>query len=531
MNPAAVQSDPFVARRRFRAPTGDDAVLVEPAAEDWQRCWQDNLQRRRDSVGSIDVAAARENLIAAAYQYTSQYRSVDPFSPSAPIAMAGHQPALIHAGVWFKNFVLSRLATGCSAVPINLIVDNDVLALPSIRVPLGDRAQPQVASIPFDRRRGVIPYELAEVIDRECFQSFGDRVAHSIRHWIEQPLIRRVWPDVLAQYARTGKIGQAFAAARHRLEGDAGLATLELPLSAICRTYEFAQFTADILLRLPEFVEIHNRTLASYRIANRIRSRTRPVPDLQAADGDWETPFWIWSAQQPGRRHLFARWNDSEIELSDHHGWTRRLPRGSLATALHQLNCGETALRPRALLTTGYSRLILSDLFIHGIGGAKYDEVTDRVMQEFFGSPLPQFLTLSATLRLPLPLPNVSQDDLRWAKRQLREIRFHPETFFSADETPPSVADLIQEKRRWIENDDPASSAHRHTAINEANRQLSERLDEQQRRWQEKTRELEQQLQLQALLGSREFSYLLFPDSLLDRLQTLAAHCCSSASQ
>ena len=33
-------------------------------------------------------------------------------------------------------------------------------------------------------------------------------------------------------------------------------------------------------------------------------------------------------------------------------------------------------IRPRAILTTLYSRLFLSDLFIHGIGGAKYDAWT-----------------------------------------------------------------------------------------------------------------------------------------------------------
>ena len=41
-------------------------------------------------------------------------------------------------------------------------------------------------------------------------------------------------------------------------------------------------------------------------------------------------------------------------------------------------------LRPRALVTTMYARLMLADLFLHGIGGAKYDQLTDLIIRQFF---------------------------------------------------------------------------------------------------------------------------------------------------
>ena len=43
---------------------------------------------------------------------------------------------------------------------------------------------------------------------------------------------------------------------------------------------------------------------------------------------------------------------------------------------------------------------MLSDLFIHGIGGAKYDELTDQIICRFFGFEPPGFVALSATQRL-----------------------------------------------------------------------------------------------------------------------------------
>ena len=42
-------------------------------------------------------------------------------------------------------------------------------------------------------------------------------------------------------------------------------------------------------------------------------------------------------------------------------------------------------LRTRALTTTMFARFLLGDLFVHGIGGAKYDELGDEIARGFFG--------------------------------------------------------------------------------------------------------------------------------------------------
>ena len=60
-------------------------------------------------------------------------------------------------------------------------------------------------------------------------------------------------------------------------------------------------------------------------------------------------------------------------------------------------------VRSRALTNTLFARLFLSDLFIHGIGGGKYDELTDDIIRRFYECEPPDFLVLSATRLLPLP--------------------------------------------------------------------------------------------------------------------------------
>ena len=59
----------------------------------------------------------------------------------------------------------------------------------------------------------------------------------------------------------------------------------------------------------------------------------------------------------------------------------------------------------RGPMTTMYLRFYLSDLFIHGIGGAKYDELTDEIIRRFFGIEPPRYLTATATIRLPIDRP------------------------------------------------------------------------------------------------------------------------------
>ena len=59
-------------------------------------------------------------------------------------------------------------------------------------------------------------------------------------------------------------------------------------------------------------------------------------------------------------------------------------------------------IRSRALITTLWARLVLGDLFLHGIGGAKYDQLTDLLIERFFGLTPPGFMVLSATLHLPI---------------------------------------------------------------------------------------------------------------------------------
>ena len=265
---------------------------------------------------------ARAELLAEARRWTASYRDLPSKSadPQTPIYLAGHQPQMFHPGVWLKNFALGELAKQHGAAAVNLMVDSDAIATPSLRVPSGSVAEPRAVSIPFDRPEPKIPYEERRIVDRGLFESFADRVIEQISSFVEQPLIKEFWPLVLARAKETDNLGACVAQGRHQLEGRWGLETLEVPQSRVCAGEAFQWFTAHLLARLPEFRAIYNEAVRQYRREHHIRSTSHPVPEL-AEDGEWlEAPFWMWTDDEPHRRRLFVRPGRHDITLSDRQG-------------------------------------------------------------------------------------------------------------------------------------------------------------------------------------------------------------------
>jgi hypothetical protein len=524
--------------RRWRAPRGDGDSLIDPPLGRTASLLADNRKAARRQYRGIELGdrtlgdlarQARYDLIEAAGRYTSAYRDVPASLHSAaqtssddhvpPVILSGHQPELFHPGVWFKNFVLASVGADCGAAPINLLVDNDVSSVAAIRVPTGSREEPWIESVPYDRPLAGVPYEQRPILDVECFATFSQRVERSVSPFVSRPLVATLWPSAVEAARRTKSLGRSLAEARHRLEGAWGLATLELPLGEVCRQPAWHVFAAHLLARHARLRNDYNAALFDYRRAARIRSRTHPVPQLVAED-DWrELPLWIWSDADPQRRRLWVRRHSEEIELTDRAGFRRRLDaaESTLATQLAESAEEGVKLRPRALITTMYARLVLGDLFLHGIGGSKYDELTDEIIRRFFGVEPTAYSTVTATRCLaPRPL-EAEQQQLRRIDRALRDMHYNPDRFVDeADAREEKIAGWIAEKRRLIAAEPPPGARKgRHQAIEEANRRLRECVESKRRELVFERQRLAEQVRVSRLIGSREFSFCLFPEESL----------------
>jgi hypothetical protein len=116
---------------------------------------------------------------------------------------------------------------------------------------------------------------------------------------------------------------------------------------------------------------------------------------------------------------------------------------------LSELGSRSIRLRTRALTTTMFARYLLGDLFLHGIGGAKYDELGDSIARRFFGIEPPGFLTLSMTLWLGLPDHPSASSSLAFINRRSREILYNPDRALS-EPIAPEARNLIRAKQEAV---------------------------------------------------------------------------------
>lgn len=505
--------------RRLRAPAEDQTALIEPPLEEIPALVAANeaLAKNWDRLSGIAFTTLRQDARGEIRLWSEK-----PQPPGEPYIAAGHQPTLYHPGVWLKNFLLSEIARKVGGEAINLTVDNDAIRSPSIRVPTGAVDSPHLEDIPFDAPAEEMPWEERRIVDQSLFNSFVPRVISKFRPLLaastesSRPLlIEHLWRHArrLADGSQMG-LGNVLACARSAVEEAHGLYATDCEVSSICRSSAWYRFLHLILHRAAEFHAIYNAALREYRAVNHIRSRLHPIPDL-IRENDWlEMPFWVWDADQPKRRRLFVRGTGNGWEVGNQRGL-----RLSAEEVLERaIQSPEIRIRPKALITTMYARLVLSDLFIHGIGGAKYDEVTDAIIRRFFSIEPPGYVTATATIRLPLERPDVTLDDLAAIDQQYRDSIHHPESFLDDYSGPrhTEFTALAQQKQeliahRWQEKQKKLWHDH----VCHANERMSALLEPLREHLRGKRQQVLADLHRARILGSREYSFCLFPEEML----------------
>lgn len=523
-------------RRVWRAPGEHGAAVIDPAwdvlpqvLETNRQLWSTSPTTSSDFDWVAWRSRCREACLAAAMQYTSQTLGMPvPKSLTGPLIAGGHQPELFHPGVWAKNFALYRLAKRVHGVAVHLIVDSDASSAASITVPAGTASQPRRMPLAYDAPRALQPWEAADIIDPDTFASFGDRVASALRDWNIAPIARSAWPAAVDHARRTGKLVQALTAARVSQERQWGVTNLELPVSQVCRTAPFHEFAAWILLRLPEFVRHHNQVLNEYRQLNRVRSRSHPVPELMQQEGWWEAPFWVWRDTATLRDRPWVRCVNEMLVIRDQTGEFLRVPAEPIAVAkaLSELETQQMRFRTRALTTTLFARLGLADLFVHGLGGAKYDEMTDALMVRVFDRDPPRFLTVSATLHLPFEDVSTAHTPRQRGelRHQLRDYVYNPQRYVQHPD--PRAMELMNERQQLLDALHGVSSdrivltrgARRecYLRLQEIRRLLQPAVDGERQTVIDRSENWDREAKRQQILRSREYSWVLFPREQLE---------------
>jgi len=545
-------------RSHVHAPHGDETYVAVPALNEAI----DAAHRNHERLGAsrVDIQGrelsmlrrwARREVYRAACEFTAQLlgRNDRPALSDAELDatafyVGGHQPTLFHPGVWVKNFVIGGLARRDRALGLNLVVDTDTLSGTTIRVPGGSDDEPELLNVAFDEPRARQPWEEARILNRELFATFPGRVLAALGDGRFRPIVGDFWPAAVQYSQRSTALAECLTAARWSWERSWGLDNLELPVSRLCTLEPFSWFAAHILAQLPRFQDVYNSVLREYRGVNRVRSRTHPVPDLRTRDGWLEAPFRVWRAGDQIRKPVYARQFAGEIHLSDGENVFAVLPltpEGEACCAvkeLQKLPAQGIRLRTRALTTTLFARLCVGDLFVHGIGGAKYDQMTDRITARFFKLAAPEFLSLSGTLRLPAAERTVHPADEARLRRLLRELDYNSDRHLSP-EAASQAAPLVSEKERLIAEQrqvrtSPCGKApcrgsgtgyERFRRLQQLNRQLAAWTLPDRRRIEDELSRTRHQLAANGLWHDREYASCLYP---AEKLRRFLEHVCAS---
>lgn len=398
---------------RWAAPKQDGDVLVWPEPQSLRR--QASRTWHPLPVSGGEPAVWLGVPVAEVRQATRRFIG---HADDSPLLVTGHQTELHHPGVWVKSVVIDALAGQVGGRAVHLAVDTDQPRHLAVAYPVRQGGSDGAV----ERRSVPLTDDPALSEARWSGRLSGPTPAHAT--WLERTVLSDHRPEVVGfepvvdeflrflrlQSLEEGPLPPMLTSALHRLDWGLGLRYDALLASPLWRYEGFLLLVLRVLSDPPGLAQAYNRALARFRARHGITDPGRPMPDLSLDADGVELPFWLDHELDGRRRRPLARrrtggwllelWEGEPFVLDDGEtdGWSAA---SRLATHLRQTG---QRLAPRAIMLTVFARVLLADVFIHGIGGGHYDQVTDSLLADAdggFGLQPPPFAVATATLYHP----------------------------------------------------------------------------------------------------------------------------------
>ena len=455
----------------------------------------------------------------------------DFYSPEKNIIQTGHSPAITHPGVLIKHSLVNSIAKKVNGIGINIVVDNDAGNDNCLNIPDINGSDSSVEKIKYHPGLRNLAFEEIRYTDPTQLLGFQESVLKSLHNPDMKKTFDNFMNVAIKLSGETLQFSDLFTFARHSFLTRFGVSNLEVPVSLISEIDTFLNFFLHITANAKSFVDIYNAKLREYRKLKRISSKANPLPDLMEKGFVVEIPFWMWKRDEP-RKSLFASIaNDNRIsiicenKIVEHFDFDERNRSTKNLEKLRILISNGIKIRPKAIANTMYSRMFFSDLFIHGIGGAKYDLITNEIIREFFGVEPPEYATISATLYLPYKPFDVSDEDINKMKHAVKDMGYNPDRYASRGIMEDAgMISLINEKKDLISRG-ASDSKEKHLTfdrIKQLNSLMKDKISPLIKKSENEIADLEKKLSYNSIVTNRNYPFCLYPEAMLRELFKLS---------
>lgn len=512
-------------------PAKENKIFLSPHPAQWPSMLVWNSLAAKNLPGR---SKARVELLKTACDYTARITNANCLNNTQTKLIAtGHQATWHHCGIWAKTLAAGKFAEVVGGRVLHVVLDHDICDT-AIIMPKEERVGGwSFERVEIETEQKAIPLELRPLAKGDHLRAFSD----AVMGYRGGQLCKQIWLKWAlgknAPVSRLKNVAELITSLQSMLNIALGLHNvMYLPVSELAESNAFMDFASSIILDVEAFAHSYNNGIDS-RASNRCAGPRMGMRRLEIREeqGSVELPFWLISSD--GRREsLYAMSNKSgSVRIGTAAAELGRLDPTSMSGKAEQLRdmlngCG-CRLRPKAVSLTLFLRLFLADWFVHGLGGALYEAVTDHIIKEYFSIEPPAFGVATCTMTLP-GLNDAAEpdgnEDISLLKHKLHNIRHNPEKYIdkSVLAVDPAAALLrakqeriLQLKGRSLTKSDRKSVWN---SLCEINERLFEYAGETANGLEKAVAQLEKDAVSRQVCSCREFFFGLFPEKILRKL-------------
>jgi hypothetical protein len=511
--------------KNLSVPKEKDVIFVAPDLSKWPSLLADN---RLNAEKVMARSKSRNELLRIARNYTIKNTNVCQNDIHENVIVTGHQAIWQHCGIWAKSLTTFKFAKAVNGTGLHLVLDHDICDTAIIWPRQNTNGSFCFERIEIESEQKPIPLEFRPVPPQTHLKNFIDTIIDIQAG----QFCSDIWPKYMVseknRISHLSNVADVITYFQSMLNVGLGLNMIYLPVSKLSESDAFLNFITSIIADAVNFADSYNNGVSTQ--FNDVTTNSRGSIQHLAIDkksGLTELPFWLvlpdgkraslYVEQEKNHKIRIGTASGGLEDLIYHNGKIHEL-----RSALQRLGY---RLRPKAVSLTLFVRLFLADWFVHGVGGASYEPVTDYIIENYYRIKPLRYGVATCTMMLPLPNHLThNKNNLSQLKHNLHDIKHNPEKYIDKAmlEREP-VASLIQTKKERIAQarDRALSISLRKSAWNslaKINEKLFEYAKDTAGILEKEIAEFEKSLITQDVCSCREYFFGLFPEKELQKL-------------